>query len=190
MTDERHDDRANPRLQLIPIPRSFFMVWINLAVTLIIAAIGFGVGFGQDMKAQEVIVLTVISIAVMLWLLNYVVVMFETRRSAADPVHQPLGARSIWLQNRALVISMGLLLIVYLIVTASVPAFRSISNLIAFLVLEAILLFAFKVSGRFGHGRSAFIGLIVLAALIVSPLGYLLIGPLGRVADNAAASLF
>ena len=31
---------------------------------------------------------------------------------------------------------------------------------------------------------------IVLAALIVSPLGYLLIGPLGRVADNAAASLF
>ena len=31
---------------------------------------------------------------------------------------------------------------------------------------------------------------IVLAALVVSPLGYLLIGPLGRVADNAAASLF
>ncbi|HVK92853.1 MAG TPA: NADH-quinone oxidoreductase subunit NuoN [Mycoplana sp.] len=31
---------------------------------------------------------------------------------------------------------------------------------------------------------------IVLAALIVSPLGYLLIGPLGRAADNAAASLF
>ena len=31
---------------------------------------------------------------------------------------------------------------------------------------------------------------IVLAALVVSPLGYLLIGPLGRFADNAAASLF
>ncbi|HET9398072.1 MAG TPA: NADH-quinone oxidoreductase subunit NuoN [Sphingomicrobium sp.] len=32
--------------------------------------------------------------------------------------------------------------------------------------------------------------LIVAAALIVSPLGYLLMGPLGRISDNAAASLF
>jgi NADH-quinone oxidoreductase subunit N len=32
--------------------------------------------------------------------------------------------------------------------------------------------------------------LILIAALIVSPLGYLLIGPLGRLADSAAGSLF
>jgi NADH-quinone oxidoreductase subunit N len=32
--------------------------------------------------------------------------------------------------------------------------------------------------------------LILLAALLVSPLGYLLIGPLGTLADNAAGSLF
>ncbi len=32
--------------------------------------------------------------------------------------------------------------------------------------------------------------LILLAALMVSPLGYLLIGPLGRMTDNAAGSLF
>ena len=32
--------------------------------------------------------------------------------------------------------------------------------------------------------------LILLAALFVSPLGYLLIGPIGRLADNAAGSLF
>ncbi|WP_118857404.1 NADH-quinone oxidoreductase subunit NuoN [Sphingomonas mesophila] len=32
--------------------------------------------------------------------------------------------------------------------------------------------------------------LIVLAAIIVSPLGYVLAGPLGRLANNAAASLF
>lgn len=32
--------------------------------------------------------------------------------------------------------------------------------------------------------------LILVAALIVSPLGYLLIGPLGRIADHAAGSLF
>ncbi len=33
-------------------------------------------------------------------------------------------------------------------------------------------------------------GLIAVAALIVSPLGYLLIGPIGRLADTAAGSLF
>lgn len=167
MSDDRNEDRAQPRLQLIPIPRSFVMVWINLAATLIVAAIGFGVGFGQGMKAQDVIVSTVISIAVMLWLLNYVVVIFEARSSASGRADSPAGVRAVWQKNRALIISTVLLLIAYLIVTASVPAFRSITNLIAFLVLEAILLFAFKVSGYFAHGRSAFIGLIVLVALVV-----------------------
>jgi NADH-quinone oxidoreductase subunit N len=32
--------------------------------------------------------------------------------------------------------------------------------------------------------------LILIAALIVSPLGYLLIGPLGSLTDKAAGSLF
>jgi NADH-quinone oxidoreductase subunit N len=32
--------------------------------------------------------------------------------------------------------------------------------------------------------------LILLAAIIVSPLGYLLIGPLGSIADRAAGSIF
>ena len=75
----------NPRASLIPIPRSTAMVWVNLATTLIIAAIGFGVGFAQGQKAQNVILATVISIAVMLWLLNYVVVIFETRATDREP---------------------------------------------------------------------------------------------------------
>ena len=32
--------------------------------------------------------------------------------------------------------------------------------------------------------------LVLFAAVIVSPLGYLLIGPLGALADRAAGSLF
>jgi NADH-quinone oxidoreductase subunit N len=32
--------------------------------------------------------------------------------------------------------------------------------------------------------------MILVAALLVSPLGYLLIGPLGRYADRAAGSIF
>ena len=62
---------------------------------------------------------------------------------------------------------MVVLLIAWLIVTASVPAFRTVTNQIAFLVLQVILLFAFKVLGRFSSGRSALIGLKVLRVLIV-----------------------
>jgi ribose transport system permease protein len=170
VTDINPSPGREPRLQLLPIPRSAMMIWINLALAVVIAAIGFGVGFGQGMKAQEVIVSTILSIAVLLWLLNYVVVIFESRRAERQlpaAVENPSGNSSFWQANRVMIISMAILLIAYLIVTASVPGFRSITNLIAFLVLEAILLFAFKVSGYFAHGRSAFIGLIVLVALIV-----------------------
>ena len=174
MTDLPPLPPREPRLQLIPIPRSGATIWLNLSLALIVAAIGFGLGFGQGMKAQDVILSTVISVAVLLWLLNYIAVIFETRAASAtataraDPGAEAVADQGgIWRSNRVLIIAMALLLLVYLIVTATVPQFRSITNLIAFLVLEAILLFAFKVSGYFASGRSAFIGLIVLVALIV-----------------------
>jgi ribose transport system permease protein len=151
------------RPQLLPIPRSAALVWINLAVTLIIAAIGLGLGFAQGLAAQVVILYTVVSVAVLLWLLNYVTTIFDSRSATAEPG----GARVFWRANRVMIIAMAALLILYLLVTASVPEFRAVTNLIAFLVLEAILLFAFKVSGRFATGRSAFIGIMVLVALVV-----------------------
>ncbi|MCA3441768.1 MAG: ABC transporter permease [Rhodobacter sp.] len=153
-----------PWPQLLPVPRSALLVWLNLAVALTVAAIGLGVGFAQGIKAQLVILYTVISVAVLLWLLNYVTTIFESRSAASAA---PSDARGVWRANRVMIIAMVALLIVYLLVTASVPAFRSVTNFIAFLVLEAILLFAFKVSGRFATGRSAFIGIMVLVALVV-----------------------
>ena len=76
-------------------------------------------------------------------------------------------APAFFAATEALVVAMGLLLVAYLLVAASVEDFRTVGNLIAFLVLEAILLVAVKVSGRFATGRSAFIGLVVLLALVV-----------------------
>lgn len=153
------------------IPRSPFLVWLNLAATFVVAAIGFGLGFWQGLSAQLVILYTLITGAVLFWLINYVAVVFESRpaRALREEAEEgrPVGARGVWRNNRVLIVAMVVLAIAYLIVTASVPGFRTITNLIAFLVLEAILLFAFKVSGVFAHGRSAFIGLIVLFALIV-----------------------
>ena len=160
-------------MTLMPLPRSTFLIVLNLASALIVGAIGFGVGFAQGQLAQTVVLFTVITVAALFWFANYVAVAFESRRATdadggeTDAVMGPVGARSVWAANRVLIVAMALLLLAYLIITATVPPFRILSNLIAFLVLEAILVFAFKVSSVFVHGRSAFIGLIVLIALVV-----------------------
>ena len=161
---------SGTRQSVLAIPRSNVLVWFNLSLALVVAAIGFGLGFYQDLPAQLVILYTLVTAAVLFWVANYVVVTFEARASAAI-VEATTGRspedRSVWASNKALIIAMAALLVAYLIVAASVPSFRTVGNLIAFLVLEAILVFAFKVSARFEHGRSAFIGLIVLVALVV-----------------------
>jgi ribose transport system permease protein len=155
------------------IPKSPFLIWLNLGLTLIVAALGFGLGFYQGLQAQVVILYTIVSFAILLLALNYVATVLEARHGgdaaeSVDPSEpKPLGVGALWSSNRVLIVAMGLLLLAYLIVAATVPAFRTIGNLIAFLVLELIVIFAVRVSGRFVHGRSAFIGLIVLVALIV-----------------------
>ena len=160
-------------MTLILLPRSTFLIVLNLAIALIVGGIGFGVGFAQGQSAQTVLLFTVMTVAVLFWFANYVAVAFENRQAAAAEAVEPdgsktlVGVRSIWVGNRALIVAMALLLLAYLIITATVPPFRTVSNLIAFLVLEAILVVAFKISGVFVHGRSAFMGLIVLIALIV-----------------------
>ena len=159
---------------LLPVSKSRFVTWLNIALSLVVAAIGLGVGFAQDiLPAQQVILFTIITATVLFMLLNYVAVVFEARAELSasetpdEKEEQGRRSRQIWRENRILVLAMAALLILYLLLTASIPEFRSIKNLIAFLVLELILLFAFKVSGYFASGRSAFIGLIVLLALIL-----------------------
>ena len=63
-----------------------------------------------------------------------------------------------------MLLSMSALLVLYLLLTASIEIPINKTQ-IAFLVLELILLFAFKVSGYFASGRSLMA--IVLGALIV-----------------------
>lgn len=167
-------EQTNGRISVLPIPGSTAIVWLNLGLSIVLSAIGLGVGFAQGkLSAQQVIVLTVVVVSVTFLILNYIAVIFESRKVAEaaksedQKNEERRQARSLWRDNRVLIIAMVALLILYLLITAGVEQFRSIKNLIAFLVLELILLFAFKVSGYFASGRSAFIGLIVLLALII-----------------------
>jgi len=152
------------------IPKSPFLIWLNLGLALVVALLGFGLGFYQGLAAQIVILATIGSFAILFGALNYIATIFEARHIAGageEPAPKSVGAGSIWSSNQVLIVAMGLLLLAYLIIAASVPVFRTVGNLVAFLLLELILIFAFTVSRRFVHGRSAFIGLIVLVALIV-----------------------
>ena len=172
MTDK--PDISRRSVALLPIPGSTALVWLNLGLSFVVAVIGLGIGFAQDiLSAQQIILFTVVLAIITFILLNYIAVAFETR-AAADGARteeqrgaDSSRARALWRENRVLIIAMVALLILYLLISAGVPAFRSVKNLIGFLVLELILLFAFKVSGYFAAGRSAFIGLIVLLALII-----------------------
>jgi len=112
---------------LILLPRSTFLIVLNLAIALIVGAIGFGVGFAQGQSAQSVLLFTVLTVAVLFWFGNYVAVAFENRQTAVAAVADPdgsrahVGVRSIWIGNRALIIAMALLLLAYLIATATSP---------------------------------------------------------------------
>ena len=159
---------------VLPIPRSRIVLWVNIALSLIVATIGFGVGFGEGiLSAQQIILFGIISALLLFLLLNYVATIFDARsaieraETEAQKDDRQRQTKVAWRNNRIMALAMISLLILYLLLTASIEEFRSIKNLIAFLVLELILLFAFKVSGYFASGRSAFIGLIVLGALIV-----------------------
>ena len=64
-------------MTLMPLPRSTFLIVLNLASALIVGAIGFGVGFAQGQLAQTVLLFTVITVAALFWFANYVAVAFE-----------------------------------------------------------------------------------------------------------------
>jgi ribose transport system permease protein len=181
MADHSSKDASSPEqdttlslANVLPMPRSRIVLWVNIALSLIVATIGFGVGFGEGiLSAQQIILFGIISALLLFLLLNYVATIFDSRavieraETEAQKDDRQRQTKAAWRNNRIMALAMVSLLILYLLLTASIEEFRSIKNLIAFLVLELILLFAFKVSGYFASGRSAFIGLIVLGALIV-----------------------
>ena len=156
------------------MPKARFVIWMNILISLIVSSIGFGLGFSQQwLPAQQVILYTILTSGSLFFFLNYIASIFESRleaerlKSELEREEERKRSNNLWAENRILILSGLALLILYLLLTASITEFRSINNLLCFLVLELILVLAFKASGYFASGKSAFIGLIVLAALIV-----------------------
>ena len=81
-------------MTLILLPRSTLLIVLNLAIALVVGAIGFGVGFAQGQSAQTVLLFTVMTVAVLFWFTNYVAVAFENRQGAAAEAVERRSPRS------------------------------------------------------------------------------------------------
>ena len=127
------------------VPKTRFIIWMNIIISLTVSAIGLGLGFSQQwLPTQQIILYTIVTAGSLFLLLNYITSIFETRieaaRSESEVEREEARQRTnnLWIENRILILSTFALLILYLLLTASIPEFRSIKNLLGFLVLELI----------------------------------------------------
>ncbi|HWH84732.1 MAG TPA: ABC transporter permease [Burkholderiaceae bacterium] len=142
--------------------------WAGLGVAVVVAAIGAGLGFWQVLPAQQVIVYTAATLALVLWAWTH----FIARRRAAAAAPRDEGGPSgravfrAWLKkHRAILITLGLIAAVYIGVAFAVTAFLTWGSLLAVVLLMVLLVLSVQVSRLFADNRSAFIGLTVLVAL-------------------------
>ncbi len=158
--------------------------WVGLATAGLVAGLGLILGLWQSQPAQNVIFYTAATFALVVWAWNSFALPGAMGEPSGGSSREPTaaaesagapdaserpGARAAFkqflLRNRALLIALLILLAVFLIASVTATAFFTLGNVIALLVVAALLVFAVKVSKVFEGNRSAFIGLTVLAAL-------------------------
>ena len=62
-----------------PVPKYRFVIWINIIISLVVSAIGLGLGFSQQwLPAQQVILYTILTAGSLFLLLNYTAKIFQT----------------------------------------------------------------------------------------------------------------
>ena len=173
---------ANPTLG---ISRSNVLAlrWVGFVIAVILSGLGAILGFWQRLPAQQVIFYTAATFALVVWVWNTYFHRANSELELSDPqtkaqatpaphdhASHPAGRvafKAYFLRHRALLISLLLLLIAFLVVSVSVAGFFSVVNVVGLLILGALLIIAMRVSRLFVDNRSAFIGLMVLAALFI-----------------------
>jgi ribose transport system permease protein len=157
----------------IGITHSGFLAlrWVGFLIAVMLSGLGAILGFWQGLPAQQVIFYTAATFALVVWVWNtyFARAIGDTGAVLAEhPADHPTGRaafKAFLVRHRALLISLLLLLIAFLIISVTVGGFFSVLNVAGLLILAALLIIAMRVSKLFVDNRSAFIGLMVLAAL-------------------------
>ncbi len=140
--------------------------WIGLGVALLIAAISFGLGLWQNLPAQQAMVYAAATFAAVAWGWHHYAVRPGEHAASSGPGS---GGKSgeFWRRYRAAIIAGVLIIAVFLIASAAIDGFFTWLNIIACLVLVALIFLSAGLSGLIVANRSAFIGLIVLGGLFI-----------------------
>jgi len=150
--------------------------WVGLAVAFVVAGLGLIFGFWQGLPAQEVILYTAATFALVAWAWRSYTTRGEASAGAAS--EGPAGGgeegesrRSMWrgfvAKNKWILAGLLALLLIFGICSITVDGFFSVLNIISLAVLIGLLVFSSFMSKFVVENRSAFIGLTVLVGLFV-----------------------
>lgn len=133
---------------------------VGLVIALALAAIGVVYGFLQALAVPFVILSAIAIAAVFFWAWVFVLGEF----AAAGEGEQGAAAR-VWRQFRPALIALGLILLAFAVLSATIDGFFNVWNVVSLLILIGILVLTRTVGRYFEKNRSAFIGIMVLSGL-------------------------
>jgi ribose transport system permease protein len=147
--------------------------WAGLAVAFAVSGLGLIFGFAQGFPAQQVILYTAATFALIAWVWRS----YWTQWGSAI-LTPPVGIaegddadvpawRAFVRKNRPVIAGLILLLLVFGICSITITGFFSVLNIISLAVLVGLLIFSAFMSKFVVENRSAFIGLTVLVGLFV-----------------------
>lgn len=133
---------------------------IGLAIALLLVAIGTVYGFLQALQVPFIILSAIAIGALFFWTWMFVLGQFVAAAEA-----EPGQAARVWRQFRPAITALALILAAFAILSATIPGFFNVWNVVSLLILVGILVITRTLGRNFERNRSAFIGIMVLSGL-------------------------
>ena len=167
-----------------------FYKWLGFAVAVLVSGTGGILGLVEDVPLQHVIFYTAATFALVLWGWHHFSVRWiyepdaialgniregpgrETERPAGAPAAEEPEAgtsyvRRLLVRYRRILVGSAILLLAYLGVGATVDGFFTVANVVASLILAALLALAVTFNRHIAENKSAFIGMTALIGLFI-----------------------
>jgi ribose transport system permease protein len=140
---------------------------IGLALAAVLTSLGIIFGFLQGAPVQGIILYAIATFALFFWAWRFILSQLIVPRTASQDDTAPSPFWLIWQRFRASLIGLGIILLGYAIIAASVEGFFSIWSVLSLLILLVIIIATRTIGPFFETNRSAFIGLMVLLGLFL-----------------------
>jgi ribose transport system permease protein len=162
--------------------------WLGLLVAFLVSGLGLILGFWQGLPAQEVILYTAATFALVAWIWRlYTVGRGEAETASrdshvvrvavpgaaaetdaeAEPPSSSAEFRAFLWRYKTMILSGLALIAAFLIASATIEGFFNVFNVVSGLILLAMLILSMTVSRFVVENRSAFIGIMVLIGLFI-----------------------